>query len=100
MFFRLLSRYGWEEVTFIVYRFHPLSLRSLSHLLRQDVFGETKRWQRYMANILTVLAKGHRVNDRFGGFGEQLDEIYHSPFAAEMTAQDIVQNVYKRLTEG
>lgn len=73
-------------------------MRSLRHLLRHDVFGETKRWQRYMANILTVLVKGMKLNDDFSGFGPQLDEIYRSPFESTETAQDVINKVYKRLT--
>ena len=72
-------------------------MRSLVHLLRHDVFGEDKRWQRYMANILTVVAKGMRLTDQAEPFGKQLDEIYRSPWQRHESTGEIVARILHKL---
>jgi len=63
--------------------------------------GQTARFERFAANMLYVLAKGHRIDqEQVEPFGVQLDEIYRNPFRKpekEMTAEEIKKHVLDRL---
>ena len=101
MFFRIVSAFGWQEVTWAIYAYNPLSLKALGAILAHEMAGQTARFERFVANMLYVIAKGHRIDpEQVEPFGVQLDEIYKNPFRKpenEMTAEEIKQHVLERL---
>ena len=103
-FFRLISAYGWSEVTYAVYAFQPLSLRALQQILHHMVHGEQARFQRFVADKLFWIAAGKKIDaNKSERFGRQLEDIYRNPFkprpAGPQTRQEIEQYIIKRLTE-
>jgi len=70
-------------------------MRSLYHLLIHDVHGEDKRWQRFMANMVHVIAQNKRITDSTEPFGRQLDEVYKAPWKHEETGEEIVARLLK-----
>lgn len=85
-------------MTYAVYAFKPLSLRSLSRLLEHQVYGQTARWERFMANVAYVIATGAKLDTkRAEPFSNQIDDIFRNPFEEKkkqpQTAQEIVDYV-------
>ena len=70
-------------------------MRSLRHLLHHDIYGEDKRWQRFMSNMIHVIAQGKRINDTAETFGAQLDAIYKAPWVHQETGEESVARLLK-----
>lgn len=103
-FFRLISAYGWNEVTYAVYAYRPQSLRSLWRLMTHEVFGQTARFQRFAASMLFAIAGGQKIDlDRSEPFSRQIEDIYRNPFqrraAGPQTRKEIEEYIIRRLTE-
>ena len=103
-FFRIISAYGWNEITYAVYAYRPESLRSLWRLMAHEVYGQTARFQRFAASMLFAIAGGRKIDlDRTEPFSRQIDDIYRNPFprraAGPQTRKEIEEYILKRLTE-
>lgn len=85
-------------MTHAVYAYRPRNLKALAALLEYDVLGEDKRWMRYTANLLWIIAAGRKINgESVELFTAQMDEIYKSPWHVQSreTGADIVANLLK-----
>ena len=103
-FFRIISAYGWNEITYAVYAYRPGSLRSLWRLMVHEVYGQTARFQRYAASMLYAIAGGQKIDmNRTEPFGRQIDDIYRNPFQRRgvglQTRKEIEEYIIRRLTE-
>jgi len=103
-FFRIISAYGWNEITYAVYAYRPGSLRSLGRLMAHEVYGQTARFQRYAASMLYAIAGGRKIDlDRTEPFGRQIEDIYRNPFprraSGPQTRKEIEEYIIRRLTE-
>ena len=103
-FFRIISAYGWNEITYAVYAYRPESLRSLWRLMAHEVYGQTARFQRFAASMLYAIAGGRKIDlDRTEPFGRQIEDIYRNPFRRRgvglQTRKEIEEYIIRRLTE-
>ena len=64
-----------------MYQFHPLSFRSLETLLERENLGQRARFERFVADLLYILAAGRNIDmDRADRFSVQLEEVFANPF--------------------
>lgn len=82
-------------------------MASLARLLEYSSCGQQARFERFMAQMMYVLAAGKHIDaDRTEGFMEQVHEIYANPFEKKrrkdtnnMSAEEIKQYVLNLLEE-
>ena len=84
-----------------MYRFCPLSIRSRGAILEHEALGQTARFERYVADLLYVLACGGHIDSKQAQrFGDVVDRVYHSPFEENrgpQTAAEIKQYILQIL---
>lgn len=76
---------------------------ALARLLEREALSQHSRYERFMAQMVYVLAGGKKIDmDVVQGFSGQIEEIYENPFKKKpqpMTAEEIKNHVL-RLLEG
>ena len=87
-----------------MYAYKPKSLWSLSKLIDREILGQQARYERFMANMLFILASGKHIDmDQSPDFKYQVDEAFKNPFVerkqAPQTAEEIKQYILQRLGE-
>ena len=67
------------------------------------MIGQTARFERYITNLLYVVAAGRRIDpDIVEPFIHQVEDVYRNPFKEPekpMTAEEIKQYILRRLQE-
>ena len=89
-----------------MYAYRPLSLWALQKLLEREMLGQEARYERFMAQMVYILAAGRKIDmERTESFGAQVDQAFKNPFSAKRekemprTAAEIKQYVLKLLEE-
>ena len=91
-------------MTYAVYAYNPISLRSLARLLAHMAYGQTARFERFAASMLYAIAAGRKIDTaKSEPFSKQVEEIFRNPFrqrpAGPQTRKEIEEYIIKRLTE-
>ena len=78
-------------------------MKALGYILHHETFGQRARYERFIADLLFVMASGNHIDEsKSKRFGDIVDQVYKNPYAKapkEMTAEEIKQYIVQRLED-